>query len=157
MAACVGKYFNVSDATIAHAISSYLPENNRSQLVTTAKNKLIVDAYNANPTSMEISILNFNNIKSENKLLILGDMFELGECSGAEHLKILELIQYKEFKEVYLVGSNFSSLKDKFSGYNYFENSDALVRYLNDNEISGKSILLKASRGIQLEKVIPYL
>ncbi len=158
LAICIGNYFKVDETDISKAISAYKPENNRSQLSKTDKNTLIIDAYNANPSSMELSILNFSNIKDENKLLILGDMFELGSASTNEHQKIIELILKKGFRNVFLVGKHFFSLKNNFNTpFEYFENADILIQYLVDNEITRKTILLKASRGIQLEKIIPYL
>ncbi|MFN8254650.1 MAG: UDP-N-acetylmuramoyl-tripeptide--D-alanyl-D-alanine ligase [Bacteroidales bacterium] len=157
LAICIGKYFKISDLKIAEAISSYMPENNRSQLISTKRNTLIVDAYNANPSSMEVSILNFLNIKSDNKFMILGDMFELGANSKEEHWKITELIHNCQFREVYFVGSHFFELKENYCDFVFFENIDFLIDLLKENLISGKTILLKASRGIKLEKIIPYL
>lgn len=158
LAICIGSYFKVDEIDILKALSTYKPENNRSQLTQTSKNTLIVDAYNANPSSMELSILNFLNIIGDNKQLILGDMFELGNNSKEEHQKIIKLIENNGFKNVLFVGQNFISLKNRpNSDFHFFENTPALIEYLIKNEIKGMTILLKASRGIQLEKIIPYL
>ncbi len=158
LAICIGSYFKVKDDVIVNALSAYKPDNNRSQLSHTEKNTLIIDAYNANPSSMELSILNFKNIKDESKLLILGDMFELGVNSRKEHQNIIDLLIQNNFKDVFLVGSNFYELKnDKFEWIKHFENTQKLIQYIGENEIKGKTILLKASRGVQLEKVIPFL
>jgi len=158
LAICIGKYLKVNDNDIINALSAYKPENNRSQLTITDKNRLIIDAYNANPSSMALSILNFQNIKDANKLLILGDMFELGESSIEEHQKIIELIVSKHFENVFFVGTHFGYFQNKLNkSFAFFVNTSELIAYLTNNEIKGRTILLKASRGIQLEKIIPYL
>ncbi len=158
VAICIGKYLKVNDIDIINALSAYKPDNNRSQLTTTEKNILIIDAYNANPSSMALSILNFQNIKDSNKLLILGDMFELGETSMEEHQKIIELVVSKGFKNVFFVGKHFGTFQNKFNtSFDFFENTSDLIEHLTINEIKGRTVLLKASRGIQLEKIIPYL
>jgi UDP-N-acetylmuramoyl-tripeptide--D-alanyl-D-alanine ligase len=154
----VGSYFHVPDTDIVDAISEYKPQNNRSQLTKTQDNTLIIDAYNANPSSMELSIRNFVNIKSTRKLLILGDMFELGKVAVKEHQKIIELVKSIGFTEVLFVGKNFFSLRKKaIKTYQFFLNTDDIIKFLSQNKISGYTILLKASRGIQLEKVLDFL
>jgi UDP-N-acetylmuramoyl-tripeptide--D-alanyl-D-alanine ligase len=154
----VGSYFNVPEKEIVEALSDYKPKNNRSQLTKTQNNTLIIDAYNANPSSMELSVRNFVHIKSPEKLLILGDMFELGEVSEQEHHKIFKLVESLNFKKVFFVGKNFFTIKEKFiNTYQFFQSIEEIIDFLSRNKISGYTILLKASRGIQLEKVLSLL
>jgi UDP-N-acetylmuramoyl-tripeptide--D-alanyl-D-alanine ligase len=157
LAICIGEYFKIKDTDIIKAISGYKPENNRSQLSKTEKNTLVIDAYNANPSSMELSIINFLKIKAQKKLLILGDMFELGKLSKEEHRKIVDLLINNGFKNVMFVGQNFYELKNNSTNFLFFENTTNLIEYLILKNIANNTILLKASRGVQLEKVIPYL
>lgn len=157
-AICVGAFFEVDDEQIVSAIRNYQPQNNRSQLTQTEKNTLIIDAYNANPSSMELSIRNFMNIHEPGKTMILGDMFELGASSEIEHEKILDLVKKLKPESTFFVGSYFYKFSDKQNdGFKFFETTELLCEYLEENELVGKTILLKASRGIQLEKVIEFL
>lgn len=157
-AICVGAFFDVDDDLITSAIRMYQPQNNRSQLTKTPKNTLIIDAYNANPTSMDLAINNFTNINDDNKTLILGDMFELGSTSDMEHKNIIDLVKKLKFDSVIFVGSHFYKLANKKkSNFKFFENTQELCNYLSKNELINRTILLKASRGIQLEKVIEFL
>jgi len=154
----VGVHFGVKEKEIADAIAGYKPQNNRSQLTKTANNTLIIDAYNANPSSMELAIKNFGNVKSSNKLLILGDMFELGTTSVLEHQKIIDLVESLKFENAIFIGKFFSEIgKDKISKFDFFLSTNDLMEYFTKNKISGYTILLKASRGIQLEKVLELL
>jgi len=155
-AIAVGRYFKVEEAKIRRAIEEYAPQNNRSQLVKTAANTLIMDAYNANPTSMAAAVTNFANMRAASKLLILGDMLELGKDSQVEHQKLVELLQQLELKNACLVGKNFCEAAKK-TAYLTFENSDALCEYLKKEPPKGFAILVKGSRGIQLEKVKEWL
>ena len=153
-AAAIGKYFKVETKDIELALSNYQPDNMRSQFKETANNKIIIDAYNANPTSMENAIINFKNIDSENKVIIIGDMLELGKYSNEEHSKVIDLINKLKFTEVYLVGDEFYKLD---SNFNKFETNIELIEFLQKNEINNSFILLKGSRGIKLETLIDYL
>ena len=117
-------------------------------------NRIIIDAYNANPTSMENAIINFKNINSENKVLIIGDMLELGKYSENEHYEIIKLIKELGFKNVYLVGNEFYKSE---SNYNKFMTASDLIKYVKTNRIENSFILLKGSRGIKLETLIEYL
>ena len=153
----IGSYFDVSNDEIVLALSGYQPKNNRSQLTKTDKNTLIIDAYNANPTSMDLAVRNFLNVNDENKALILGDMFELGEASHEEHKKIIELVNKLKFENVLFVGEYFFDLRKSYSQFGFFINTETLCKYISHNEFINKTILLKASRGIKLEKVIDYL
>ncbi len=158
VAICIGEYFKVDENEIISAIEEYEPGNNRSQFLKTKNNKLIVDAYNANPTSMALAIYNFESINSENKVLILGDMLEMGEYSFDEHNKIIDLVEKLNFKNVFFVGNEFLKSKagNKLS-YNFLKNVSELIAYFKKHPAKNNFILLKASRGISLEKLIPYL
>ena len=153
-AATIGRYFSVSDEQIKHGLENYVPQNNRSQFVETAKNKLIVDAYNANPSSMALAIKNFAQIDAANKLLILGDMLELGEQSKQEHQNIIDLLQENGFEKVFLVGKEFAKTKNP---YQCLENTGGLMQYLEKERIANHYMLIKGSRGIKLEQIIEKL
>ena len=156
-AACIGRYFGVMDEEIVSALQEYTPTNNRSQCTRTEKNTLIVDAYNANPTSMEAALKNFSKIETtSDKVLILGDMKELGEDSEAEHKKILALIQSLGFTRTYFVGSEFAKVAgSEFS--KCFENVESLAEYLTANPISDSTILIKGSNSTRLTKIVDSL
>jgi UDP-N-acetylmuramoyl-tripeptide--D-alanyl-D-alanine ligase len=153
-AVTIGHFFGLKNNQIKQGIESYEPQNNRSQLTITEKNKLIVDAYNANPTSMQAAILNFDQMDVDAKLLILGDMLELGSESLSEHQKIIRLLEEKGFKEVVLVGKEFHKTVHAFRN---FADVSELSDYLTSKNIVNQYILIKGSRGIQLEKIIPLL
>lgn len=155
-AACVGSHFGVDMPTIVSALENYKPSNNRSQFISTPSNKLIVDAYNANPTSMKAALDNFISLKSDSeKALILGDMLELGKDSEAEHGKIVEMIAAFGIKKVMLVGQNFASVAK--NGMSTFKNADELIPVLTDNKLNGCLILIKGSNSMKLTKVVEYL
>ena len=150
----IGRHFKVEDELIIEALESYCPTNNRSQYIKTDKNEIVMDAYNANPTSMSHSIKNFRNISGDEHLLILGDMRELGHESAEEHHKIIMLLKELDFKNVMLVGEEFKKVNDCYDSYS---NIDELVEHIKENDISGCKILVKGSRGVRLEKVINLL
>ncbi|HOZ15943.1 MAG TPA: UDP-N-acetylmuramoyl-tripeptide--D-alanyl-D-alanine ligase [Tenuifilaceae bacterium] len=150
----VGRYFDVDITAIKNAIESYTPTNNRSQFLKTDKNTVIMDAYNANPSSMDAAIRNFASLNSFNKKVIIGEMLELGEYSEVEHKRIVELLVSLGFQDVFLVGDGFRSVHDK---YLFFSNSDECMDYLKNHSISGCTILLKGSRGVRLEKLMELL
>ncbi len=152
----IGIYFGISDNNIRMAIESYESTNNRSQIIMTSSNTVIMDAYNANPTSMKAAINSFAESDYNNKMLILGDMLELGKESLHEHKEILQMITKFGITDIILVGPVFCDVV-KNSGFKCFKNSSEATKYLKDNRIKGKTILLKASRGIHLETNIKYL
>jgi len=155
-AICVGNYFNVDANLINQAISEYTPSNNRSQLQKTNKNTLILDYYNANPSSMTLAIENFSKLNTPNKMVILGDMLELGEESEKEHLSIIALLKYKNINSVILVGPHFMNVT-KDNTIQAFVNSTDALEYIKRQNISNYTILIKGSRGIKLEKVLEAL
>ena len=150
----IGDYFNLTGEEIKNGLESYVPQNNRSQLTSTEHNKLVVDTYNANPTSMQAAILNFAQMKVDRKILILGDMLELGDQSDYEHQNIVNFLQQNSFKSVLLVGKDF---KKTHNPYLNFENVENLIDYVNRNPLTNNYILIKGSRGIKLEKVLASL
>ena len=146
-----GTIFNVDNEKINEAISNYIPTNNRSQVQKTKENTLIIDCYNANPSSMQLALESFKEIQHPNKLAILGDMFELGLESDAEHKKIIDYCIENEIQFL-TVGDFFQ--KHNSSGY---KNTQEAIEFINSANIKNSLILLKGSRGIALEKVIAFL
>lgn len=155
-AACVGSSFGISIASITRAIESYTPDNNRSQLFQTARNLLVLDAYNANPSSMTIALKDFDQAFPENKIVILGDMLELGSETEQDHRQILKLLESLDLKRVFLVGPVFSQLNTR-KRWRTFATSDMAMEWFNSHPVKKANILLKGSRGIQLEKIVEYL
>ena len=160
-AACIGQYFEVSDTDICAALSEYKPTNNRSQLVKTARNTLIVDAYNANPTSMKAAIDNFRKMTMPNKMLIVGDMKELGEASHEEHVKILQQIYKCAFQLVWLVGEEFwkatVDIPDYSSSFIFFKNVEEVKQAIEKMEVDGHTILIKGSNSMKLYTLVDCL
>ena len=146
-AACVGKIFKVSKENIERSIAHYSPTNNRSQLVKTSKNTVIADCYNANPTSTMESLISFNQIESSQKLVILGDMLELGASSEVEHQAIVDYLESKSLKAI-LVGKCYQKTK---SGFTTFKDTLELIPFLKQNGLENSLVLLKGSREIKLE------
>lgn len=153
-AVTVGHFFGVKPEKIDKALTEYTPQNNRSQLKKTADNTLIIDAYNANPTSMMASISNFRNMEAEHKMLILGDMRELGKDSAEEHQKIVDYLEECSFECVALVGELFAATRNSYPVY---PDAAALIAELQKKKPTGKMILIKGSNGIKLNTVIEYL
>ncbi|MBO7111584.1 MAG: UDP-N-acetylmuramoyl-tripeptide--D-alanyl-D-alanine ligase [Bacteroidaceae bacterium] len=152
----IGLKFGVSEKDASDAVAGYQPQNNRSQLTETGRNHLVVDAYNANPTSMAAAIENFSMITAQDKMLILGDMRELGDVSQAEHKHIVELLKEKGFTQVWLVGAEFEKVAGG-SGFRLFPDVDAVNEALNNEPVNGKTILIKGSNSIGLTKTITNL
>ncbi len=162
-ALCVSTYMDVPAADAIAAIAEYVPSNNRSQLTKTEKNSLVVDAYNANPTSMKAAIENFAQLQMPSKVLVLGDMLELGKDSVLEHKEIVKLALEKDFGEIFLVGGEFAQAVSLLSGANtearvhLFEDSILLREYFKEKPLTNCSVLIKGSRGKRLERVIEAL
>lgn len=153
-AIAIGIYFGIEKEKVCEALAGYTPQNNRSQLEKTASNTLIIDAYNANPTSMQASIGNFYRMKAEHKLLILGDMRELGSESISEHQKIVEYLEQCGFEKVILVGSQFAATRHHYISY---PDAASLIETLKGEKPVGQTILIKGSNGIKLSTVADYL
>lgn len=156
-ALCIGKFFGVDEKLANQAVAEYVPGNMRSQIVKKESNTIILDAYNANPSSMTAAIENLAAMKAENKVAIVGDMFELEEEAEAEHRAIGRLLKQKNFNRVYLCGKLMRSAKDEFPDVMLFEKKEDLVAELKKNPVMQSTILVKASRGIGLETVVEFL
>ena len=153
-AICIGNFFDVETEKINEAIKNYAPLNNRSQMVKTEKNTILLDAYNANPSSMEEAIKNFTAMKGDNKVYILGDMLELGAETEAEHQHIIDVVNQVNPHRVFLVGTYFPATDNSFE---CFLNSEELKSFLSSQKIIDCNILIKGSRGIKLEKIVEVL
>ena len=153
----IGKFFEVPDELIKEAIEHYIPENNRSQLIQKNTNEIILDAYNANPSSMAAAIENFKQLDKENKIAILGDMFELGEESLVEHKKIVELLENNSNISTYFIGKDFYANHKSNNHFHFFENFENFANFFNENLPSSSLILIKGSRGMALEKTLTLL
>lgn len=151
-AIAIGNYFNISIENIKEGIENYIPSNNRSQIIEKGTNKIILDAYNANPSSMTAALENFHQLKAENKVIFLGDMFELGNDSKTEHQKIADLVAAYNFNEVYLIGKAFSTTSAKnafiYDSYETFKASNSKLNFTHS------TILIKGSRGMALERIL---
>ena len=157
-ALAVGTYFGVPMEDAIAAIESYVPSNNRSQMMRTGRNTLIVDAYNANPTSMEAALKNFATVQADHKVALLGDMLELGTDSSSEHQRIAEMALGLGLDKVCFVGAEFAKVLPSKTGKSCsFITSDELVTWLSENILSDSVVLIKGSRGIRMEKVISSL
>lgn len=163
----IGKYFKVSNNDIKIAIESYIPENNRSQLLTKGTNEIILDAYNANPSSMAVALENFIQLETRgaaelseaksNKLIIIGDMFELGDKSLAEHKSIIDLLLNENAIECCFVGNDFYTNKVDISNFHFFKTFDDFSDFLKNKKIENRVILIKGSRGMALERTLELL
>jgi UDP-N-acetylmuramoyl-tripeptide--D-alanyl-D-alanine ligase len=149
-AVTVGKFFKVPETKIKPAIESYIPSNSRSQLIYRGSNKIILDAYNANPSSMKLAVENFSKIPG-NKVLVLGSMAELGNDSVREHTALIDQIKNLSWKEVVLVGNEFQKIRHPFL---QFKNSEEAKNWFKEQKFENTSILIKGSRSMQMEKTI---
>ena len=153
----MGIHFGLSFEQIENGIKNYIPKNNRSEIIKTKKNLLFVDSYNANPTSMKLSIQSFIKFKEVEKILILGDMHEIGKTSLIEHERILNSVKNNKDLKIFLVGKIFNQLKFNSVRIHFFNEIDELIEYFKKNLVTGHTIFLKGSRKINLEKVISIL
>lgn len=155
-AIAVGSCFGISGQGMIRALSGYTSKNNRSQILKTADNTLILDAYNANPESMMLAIQDFVSRQFNNPVLILGDMFELGKASLSEHKKIVDALEDMDIQRVILIGKDFYRITHT-SQFQKFTTTEEAGEYLKNHPIKGAHILVKGSRGMELEKLIQYL
>lgn len=150
-AVAIGKYFQVPDEKIKSSLENYVPSNSRSQLIEKNGHKIILDAYNANPTSMKAAIENFSRMEGSNKILMLGSMMELGNESSKEHHQIVELIGQYPWKNVVLVGDGFKHIHGR---YHYSNNAEEAGKWFHEQVVEPSSILIKGSRSMQMEKIL---
>ena len=153
----IGKYFNVSNNDIKSAIESYIPENNRSQLITKETNEIILDAYNANPSSMAVVLENFLQLDKTNKLIIIGDMFELGEESLAEHKIIVDRLLNENLTICCFIGADFYANKVDKTHFHFFKTFEEFADFLKNRNVENTTILIKGSRGMALERTLEML
>ncbi len=153
-AICVGHYFEVPIKSIKESIANYTSENNRSQIINIGKTTLLMDAYNANPTSMKAALESFDNIHAEHKVAILGDMFELGAASEKEHQELANYLEKLNFSRVFLVGTNFKKVKINSPNIHQFEKFSGLEEAIKSTDLRDSKILIKGSRGMALERLL---
>jgi UDP-N-acetylmuramoyl-tripeptide--D-alanyl-D-alanine ligase len=153
-AICIGDYFGIPFIKIAQAISTYVPNNARSQLLTRGSNTVFLDAYNANPSSMKVAIENVARQQHPNKWLMLGAMMELGDASVAEHQQLIELLESNQLNQVILVGGDFEHTKNHFF---YFQNTTDASAWIAANKPVEALILIKGSRSIGMEKLVEFV
>lgn len=149
----IGKFLDLSNKEIQEGLNKFLNDSNRSEILIFDSNKIYLDAYNANPSSMLAAISNFENINTTNKVLILGDMFELGKYSDHEHQKIVDFVKNKDYSKVYLVGDNFSKCNTEGEYFFKFSNTDEIAQSDSFKSLKNMNILVKGSRGVKLEKL----
>lgn len=154
----IGKYFNIEDEDIKEAIEKYVPQNNRSQIIDKNSNKIILDAYNANPSSMQVALTNFFQLSESPKIAILGDMFELGSKSKEEHENIIKTCQEQVDIEFFFIGKQFFNCKKAANEkIKFYEDFESFKNYLSINTPKNYLILIKGSRGMSLERTLEYL
>lgn len=157
VAITIGVKFGISLDAIKNAIEGFIPQNNRSQLLTIGTNEVILDAYNANPSSMVVALENFFQLENKNKIAILGDMFELGEDSLAEHKSIVQLLVNNNTVDAYFIGKDFYANKIQNEKCRFFLNFEDFSKFLKSNTPNNSFLLIKGSRGMALEKTLEIL
>ncbi|WP_178984346.1 UDP-N-acetylmuramoyl-tripeptide--D-alanyl-D-alanine ligase [Winogradskyella helgolandensis] len=156
VAVAIGKHFKVTTNNIKHAIEGYQPDNNRSEIIEKGTTKTILDAYNANPTSMLAALKNIKQLQADNKYLFLGDMFELGSEAEKEHQFIVDFIESNFGKHVYVIGKNFYKTATNNSTHK-FSSFEDLKPILKDLNLTNSTVLIKGSRGMALERIMDYI
>jgi UDP-N-acetylmuramoyl-tripeptide--D-alanyl-D-alanine ligase len=153
----IGKYFTVEDLAIKEALESYIPENNRSQLLSKGSNQIILDAYNANPSSMAVAIANFLQLDNQNKIMILGDMFELGAESRQEHKAIVDSLLDEKAVVCYFIGKEFYGNRMDKKDFHFYDTFESFSKHLQETKIENSYLLIKGSRGMALERTLDFL
>ncbi len=161
-AACVGNFFNIRPENIKKAVENYIPENNRSQYIKIGNSAIISDAYNANPVSMEKALENFSLLKAKKKIIIIGDMFELGKYAETEHENIIQSLAklFNKNTLIFTAGEEFYKAVKKTKSVSYitaFQTREELCNYIKDKHFENVSVLLKGSRGMKMETLVKYL
>jgi UDP-N-acetylmuramoyl-tripeptide--D-alanyl-D-alanine ligase len=156
-AICIGNYFNVEEHLINKAIEEYIPDNSRSQIIYKGTNTIVLDAYNANPTSVTVALKNFSSMNGQNKIVILGEMAELGNESEQEHKTIQHLISTLQFQKVFLVGKYFLKQTEDKNHFTILDSTDKLVSLLKNMNIQNSTVFIKGSRSMKMEKVLEIL
>ncbi|WP_310378524.1 UDP-N-acetylmuramoyl-tripeptide--D-alanyl-D-alanine ligase [Flavobacterium sp.] len=153
----IGFHFGVAIDDIKSAIENYIPDNNRSQMIVKNSNEIILDAYNANPSSMSVALENFIQLDKPNKLIIIGDMFELGTESFNEHHYIVEMLKNKTSIQSHFIGKDFYANTIELPNFNFYNTFEDFVKYLSSNKFVNKTILIKGSRGMALERTLEFI
>lgn len=153
----IGHYFGVLDNDIRIAIEKYMPENNRSQMLIKGNNQIILDAYNANPSSMAVALTNFIQLDNLNKIIIIGDMFELGYESLAEHKSVIEILTNIDTVQCHFVGMDFFANAIKKENFHFYPTFEHFAKFLMSTKLENNTILIKGSRGMALERTLDYL
>jgi UDP-N-acetylmuramoyl-tripeptide--D-alanyl-D-alanine ligase len=157
VALTIGSYFEVPGVDIKEAIEGYTPENNRSQLINKNSNEIILDAYNANPSSMNVALINFFQLKNASKIVVLGDMFELGEDSFAEHKGVVNMFESEFDCSAFFIGKYFFQNKIAQNNLHFFESFESFIDYFKNLHPENSIILIKGSRGMALERVLEFI
>lgn len=157
MAVTIGHHFHVSVEDIKAAIESYVPENNRSQLMVKNTNEIILDAYNANPSSMRVALENFIQLDKPDKIVVIGDMYELGQESKAEHKSIVDFLSTNELINCYFVGKDFYANQLQKANFFFYETFEDFAKAIASLQWQNKTILIKGSRGMALERTLEFL
>ena len=153
----IGNHFEVATDDIKAAIESYIPENNRSQLLKKGTNEIILDAYNANPSSMKVALENFIQLNKKSKVVIIGDMYEIGEESHFEHKAIVDFLYQNSDFECHFVGNNFFAASIQKENFHFYKTFEDLTQYLSTVKLEHKIILIKGSRGMALERTLELI
>jgi UDP-N-acetylmuramoyl-tripeptide--D-alanyl-D-alanine ligase len=154
-AVVIGKHLNMNDGLIQKGIEEYVPQNNRSQVIKKEQNTIYLDAYNANPSSLEAALRNFAAMDIPHKIAIIGDMFEMGAYAQQEHINMIRFCQHLGLEKVWLVGEEFS--KHPAAGMLQFVNTPEAITYLKAHDLSGKNVFIKGSRGMKLESLLAFI
>ena len=153
----IGKHFGVPIQDIKEAIESYIPDNNRSQMMVKGTNEIILDAYNANPSSMTVALENFIQLDKPNKVIIIGDMFELGDESLQEHKAIVDMLSNQTAIQCHFVGKDFYANTKEQSNFHFYNSFEDFIKYVSHTKVENQTLLIKGSRGMALERTLEYL